>query len=79
MGTDDFITLVYKSLKGELSTTEAQQLKEELAKGGEQQALYDDIRISWNLSEQSLDLNHIDVEADLVATKKRLPKESATP
>ncbi|MEM9849262.1 MAG: FecR domain-containing protein, partial [Bacteroidota bacterium] len=47
--------------------------------GGEQQALYDDIRISWNLSEQSLDLNHIDVEADLVATKKRLPKESATP
>ncbi|MEN0050168.1 MAG: FecR family protein [Bacteroidota bacterium] len=79
MGTDDFITLVYKSLKGELSTTEKKQLKEGLAKGGEQQELYDDIRISWNLSEQSLDLNHIDVEADLIATKKLLSKEGATP
>ncbi|MEM8528390.1 MAG: FecR family protein [Bacteroidota bacterium] len=79
MGTDDFIALIYKSLKGELSTTEEKQLKEQLAKGDEQQELYDDIRISWNLSEQSLDLSAIDVETDLIAIKKRLPKEIATP
>ncbi|MEL6718044.1 MAG: FecR family protein [Bacteroidota bacterium] len=77
MEIDDFIILVYKSLKGEISATEENLLQKELAKGKEQQDLYDDIRISWNLSEQSLDLSAIDVEADLIVTKKRLPQEKA--
>lgn len=77
MEKDFYMTLIYKELKGEISPQDEVLLKEFLKKSSENEDLYTDIRLTWELSELSLNINDLDVEADLNNLKKRMPKKEA--
>jgi len=77
MEKDFYINLIYKELKGELDAAEKQQLATFLASGAEQEELYTDIKLSWELSDQTLNLQHLDVEADLQKVKAKMQPKTA--
>lgn len=65
MNEDFYISLIYKQLEGELSVTELIQLKGWLDASKESQALADDLKDAYKLSEDYLsdELEDIDVDA----------------
>ena len=79
MEKDFYITLMYKELVGENSPEESQLLNNFLKESSENEELYADVRLSWELSDQTLNLNQLDVEADLKSVKSRMsePKMGA--
>jgi transmembrane sensor len=77
MEKDYLISLIYKELKGEINAIETQELQHLLASNSENEALYIDIKLSWELSDQSIELDDLDVEGDLAKLTKRLPKKTS--
>ena len=77
MEKDFYMTLIYKELVGEISPAEQKLLNEFLKESSENEELYADVKLSWELSDQTLQLNDLDVEADLANVKRRMPKEKA--
>lgn len=77
MEKDFYITLMYKELVGENSPEESQLLEHFLKESSENEEFYEDVKLSWELSDQTLNLNQLDVEADLKSVKSRMsePKQ----
>jgi len=71
MHEDFYIELIYKDLKGEISSQEKAQLTQWLSADKENAMLQEEIILSWQLSEKDVDLN-LDIEADLKKLKKKL-------
>ncbi len=76
MEKDYYISLIYKQLKGEIAPDENRQLNQFLEEHPENEELYVDMKLSWELSDQSLNLEGLDVDGDLASLTKRLPKKA---
>lgn len=72
MEKDLYITLIYKELKGELSDSEAIQLKTFYDESETNRELRDEIHLSWMLSQDGGDIGEINVEDDLGKVKSTL-------
>jgi len=73
MEKDFYITLIYKELKGELSDSEAEQLKTFYKESEDNRTLRDEIQLSWMLSQDGGgEIGDIDIEADLGKVKSTL-------
>lgn len=79
MSEEDYIALIYKSVKGEISSAEKAVLETHTHLSEENAILRADIEDSWLFSQDnSAILEEIDVEQDLLTIKKNLDLESTT-
>ncbi len=64
MKIDDYITLIYKELKGEITPDEKVQLLKVYGQSDEMKELYQDVKLSWDISGGHL-ITTQEVESDL--------------
>lgn len=72
MNTDDYIKLVYKSLKGALTSTEAKKLREWETTTPHNHQLAEEIRRTWNASKPADLPFDIDLETDFNTIQQRI-------
>ena len=72
MNIDDYINLIYKELKGEISVEENEVLNNYKSLNKENEAIYSEINLTWNLAgNQELILDD-DLENDLTKLKSKI-------
>ncbi|MEM9820349.1 MAG: FecR domain-containing protein [Bacteroidota bacterium] len=76
MEKDNYIKLIYKSLKGDLSLEEQQVLDRFSMENEANALLREEIELTWQVSKAPTALPDIDVEADLQQLKKRMSEET---
>ncbi len=72
MEKEIYTTLIYKSLKGEITLEEQQKLDAFCEESEENFQFREEIELTWQLSHQPSRLSEIDVEADLKRVKSRM-------
>ena len=76
MQEEQFIELIYKSLKGEITEDEASQIERAIASNSNFHSLKEEITLAWQLSDNTETIVELDLEADLKKTKTKFNKKS---
>lgn len=76
MDIDNYITLIYKDLKAEISADEKELLNTIYNKSDENKVIYNDIKLTWNLSENGAAISDDQLESDLIKLKTKMHSES---